>query len=149
MMYYTCEGLLILGFIGSILSVLIASICASNKARNCWWVVSVLLVIMFLFGCVDLISWYRMPYQKVQCTLVNTNFIPSTSTTHSFMTYDKNGMKPGVAHSSTPEKYITIWDCGKLGNLICYREDVFRYAKQVSILHIKKKSDEVWICGIT
>lgn len=46
------------------------------------------------------------------------------------------------------EQYITHWDCGKYGNLICHKPEVFKNAHDRENIILRINGDRVYIYGI-
>ena len=83
-------------------------------------------LILGLFGweIIDEYQWAQTPSFVQDCTLVSQNYFPRR------------------------DRYVTVWDCGEYGRLVADDEYIFRFAKDISTLILKKKNEEVRIIGI-
>ena len=89
------------------------------------------------------------PTYEVKCTLLSQTYEPCSFYHGTAPILTSNGqMGIAVTCGSTTEKTITVWDCGKFGRLPCKRKDVFKYAKDISILLIRSDGNRAEIIGI-
>jgi len=106
-----------------------------------------LLLFMFAVFLIKEIDFKNTPYVEQECRLLSIEYSPST---------EKTRLAPIIGGSTsvamyttgTPEMKITIWDCGKYGRLNSDDNNVYRFAKEVSILYIKSNDYDTRIVGI-
>lgn len=111
------------------------------------------IVIIFLIGYginwgIKEFKFSRLPIKLVECTLLNSEYLTSTRNSHVAPIF--SGGKTSWAWYSTghPEKYTTIWDCQKYGRVVSKDKEVYRYAKDKSILQIRSNKYDTRIVGI-
>ncbi len=118
-------------------------------------VLSILLFFLglFVFGGYllykDNKNWEETPIVQAECALERSNFTPSTLQTHAAPTVTSNG-DIGMTFYQTghTEKNSTVWNCGPLGRLSSDNKEVFRWAKEKSILLTKTRGEETRIIGV-
>lgn len=95
------------------------------------------------------IQFNNLKHFEIEATLLNFNFKQSTQNTHiAPIINSKGGMSTAFYTTGHPEKYLTIWDCGKYGRIISEDKTVFKYAQPKSILFVKELGNEIRIVGI-
>ena len=116
------------------------------------WLASLGLCFLLFAGAHSLfkeIEWMNCEKFTWEATLVSGNFQPSTVKTNTVPIVSSNGnLSFGVLTTGESEKYITVWDCGKYGRIVCEDEKVFRFAKPRSMLVVKQLDDELRIVDI-
>jgi len=93
-------------------------------------------------------KWGKTPAVECEARLIGSSFLPSTKTSHVTPIYGNRQMHVALTQTGHYEKYITEWDCGDLGRHVCHEKEVYQYAKDVSILLIKKREEAIRIVGI-
>jgi len=94
-------------------------------------IINLIIIFYLFFKIFDYVSWSKIPIQKYESAiLLNCNY------------------KASSALASA--KYVTVWNLGDLGRVICEKEKVYRFAKPKSDLMIKISSvdDEIEIIDI-
>jgi hypothetical protein len=89
----------------------------------------------------DEAQWYRTHSFTHECILLNHYRLKKPL-------YIKNGFNQHILTYNGYTSYETVWDCGKYGTLCSDSTEIFRWARNTSRLLLKKRGDEVRICGI-
>jgi len=119
--------------------------------------VAITIIVVVVFGVILLaivcikqeIRWYNTPPFEHECRLLNTNFLPSTKTSHVTPIFNqKHGTSFAVTQTGHDDIHVTIWDCGIYGRIISKEKEIFQYAKDPSILLLKALDGEVRIYDI-
>src|SRR5690349_8781746 len=100
--------------------------------------VAAIVVLVGIGSCaVNEVRWSETPISEIPCHLLSQNYAASTLRTQAVPVFTGKGMAMAFTTTGDPEKKTTIWDCGDLGRLTTDNEDVFRWAKEDSIIKIK------------
>lgn len=116
-------------------------------------VVIVILVVLLLIAWIvgklhERRRWSLAVPFEIKAKLLSSQYGPDTSQAIPVVVATSNGAGVGVGVTGNGEEYITVWDCGKYGRIICDKKDVFRWAKPESTLIMKQVGEEVGIVGI-
>lgn len=118
-----------------------------------FWIVGIIFFALLTIGIYQIvrkeIQFSNLKSFEIEATLLNVNFKQSTQNTHiAPIINSKGGMSTAFYTTGHPEKYLTVWDCGKYGRLISEDKTIFRYAQPKSILFVKELGNEIRIVGI-
>lgn len=104
-------------------------------------------IYLYIDGTSEARAYKKLKPVEVECSLISINYLPSTKRSSLAPIF---GSDLSFVYYSTgnDEKCTTVWDCGCYGRLTTNREDVYRYAKDKSILFIKSSDWKTEIVGI-
>lgn len=86
---------------------------------------------------------------EVKSRLISMAYSPSTRKTSAVPVFGMNGqMSIAVCSSGCSASTVTIWECGEYGRLSTCNKDVFRLARDESVLLIKSNWYDTRIVGI-
>lgn len=107
-----------------------------------------MIVYYLIEGTADSRAFKKLNPIEVESTLIEINYLPSTKTGNLAPIFHGGDISMAYYSTGHTGKYTTIWNCGKYGRIICDKEDVYRYAKEKSILYIKSNHYKTEIVGI-
>lgn len=110
--------------------------------------IPILLLYGFLTWTKEAREFKKVQPIQVEAKLISINYLPSTKRSNFAPIFHGTNISWAYYSTGNHEKYTTSWDCGPYGNLTCDREDVYRYAKEKSILWIKTNHYKTEIVGI-
>jgi hypothetical protein len=91
---------------------------------------------------------FYAPVYKVECTLLSEDYSASTEKTHVAPIISNKGVATAIYTTGNPERFVTIWNCGRFGKIVSNNKKVFRLAKQKSILKIQSSDYDTRIIDI-
>lgn len=114
-------------------------------ALGAWFIIALLIFVIW-FVVSEYIGWLKWkvtPAFKWQCKLISSKYMESTEDTAVGVgpaIGGGGGVSVVAVPTGDPEKFITIWDCGKYGRLVVDDEKLFQQAKKEMTLWLKVKN---------
>lgn len=94
------------------------------------------------------ILWAQTDSFAHPCTLISSNYNPSTEAAHPVTTINgKGGVGVGVVFTGRPAEHITAWDCGQFGRVATDDLKLFQQAKPQMTLQLKHLDGVTRIVG--
>jgi hypothetical protein len=116
------------------------------------YIISVCLIFICIIG-VDYgtkeYDFNQLPIHQVECQLISHSYSPNTSKIRIVPIFSSNGNYfTSVCTTGDYEKKITEWQCGEYGRLICDNVEIYRFAREESVLYIRSNSYDTRVVGI-